>query len=84
MATAASEGPRSAAAAVEPQQAVAAPSAAMIMVVTAPLVPPALAPIDYSQAAVVDIPDEDVLLPGWDQWVSLPAPAPSPRRGHSW
>jgi hypothetical protein len=68
-----SEGPRSTAATVEPQKAVAAPSAAMTTTVTAPSVPPAPAPIDDSQ---VEIPDEDVPPPGWDQWVSLPVPAP--------
>jgi hypothetical protein len=46
-----SEGPRSAAIVVEPQQ------------------------VDDSQEAVVEIPDEDVPPPGWDQWVNLPAPA---------
>jgi hypothetical protein len=78
---AANEGPRSAAAAAEPQQAVAALSAATTMAVTASSVPPAPAPIVVSQAAVVEIPDEDVPPPGWDQWVSLPAPAPEPPMG---
>jgi hypothetical protein len=36
----------------------------MTMAVTAPSVPPAPAPIDDSQAAVVEIPDDDVLPPG--------------------
>jgi hypothetical protein len=80
-ATVASEGPRSAAVAVESQQAVAAPSAAMTTTVTAPSVPPAPAPIDDSQAAAMEIPNEDVPPPGWDQWVSLPAPAPEPPTG---
>jgi hypothetical protein len=53
----------------------------MTTAVTTPSVPPALAPIDDSRAAVVEIADEDVLLPGWDQWVSLPAPAPEPPMG---
>jgi hypothetical protein len=26
--------------------------------------------------AVVDVPDDDILLPGWGQWEILPAPAP--------
>jgi hypothetical protein len=30
---------------------------------------------------VVEIPDEDVPPPGWDQWVNLPAPAPEPPTG---
>jgi hypothetical protein len=38
--------------------------------------PLAPSPIDDSRAAVVEIPDDDVPPPGWDQWVSLPAPAP--------
>jgi hypothetical protein len=79
--TAASEGPRSATATVEPQQAVEAPSAAVTTTVTAPSVPPTLAPIDDSQAVVVEIPDKDVPPPGWDQWVSLPTPAPEPPTG---
>jgi hypothetical protein len=51
---------------VEPQQVVAAQSAAMTTAVTAPSTPPAPAPVDDSQAAVMEIPDEDVLPPGWD------------------
>jgi hypothetical protein len=39
------------------------------------------APIDDSQAVVVEIPDDDVPPPSWDQWVSLPAPAPEPPTG---
>jgi hypothetical protein len=61
---------------VEPQQVVAALTAAMTTAVTAPSIPPAPAPVDDSRAAVVEIPDEDVPPPGWDQWVNLPAPAP--------
>jgi hypothetical protein len=53
----------------------------MTTAVTAPSVPPAPATIDDSRATVVEIPDEDVPLPGWDQWVSLPAPAPEPPTG---
>jgi hypothetical protein len=53
----------------------------MTTAVTTPSVPPAPAPIDDSQAMVVEIPDEDVPPPGWDQWVSLPAPAPEPPTG---
>jgi hypothetical protein len=33
------------------------------------------------QAVVMEIPDDDVLPPGWDQWVSLPASAPEPPTG---
>jgi hypothetical protein len=69
---------------MEPQQAVAAPLAAMTTAVTGPTVPPAPAPIDDSQAAVVEVPNDDVPPPGWDQWVSLPRQPPSPRQGRSW
>jgi hypothetical protein len=34
-----------------------------------------------SQATVVEIPDDDAPPPGWDQWGSLPAPAPEPQAG---
>jgi hypothetical protein len=61
---------------------VAALSAAMTTAVTAPSTPPAPAPVDDSQAAAVDIPDEDVPPLGWDQWVNLPRQPPSPRRGY--
>jgi hypothetical protein len=63
----AGEGPRSVAASVDPQQVEATLSAAITTMVTAPSVPSALAPVDNSQAAVVEIPDEDVPPPGWDQ-----------------
>jgi hypothetical protein len=53
----------------------------MTTAVTAPSTPPAPAPVDDSQAAAVEIPDEDVPPPGWDQWVNLPAPAPEPPTG---
>jgi hypothetical protein len=72
------------AAAVEPQHVVAAVTTAMTTVVTAPLIPSAPAPVDDRQAAVVEISDEDVPPPGWDQWVNLPAPAPETRRRCSW
>jgi hypothetical protein len=29
----------------------------------------------------VEIPDDDIPPPGWDQWVSLPTPAPEPQAG---
>jgi hypothetical protein len=79
--TTTSEGPLSVAAAVEPQQVVAALTTAVTMAVTAPSTPPAPAPVDNSQAAVVEIPDEDSPPPGWDQWGNLPAPAPEPPTG---
>jgi hypothetical protein len=37
---------------------------------------PALA--GSSQATAVEIPDDDVPPPRWDQWASLPTPAPDP------
>jgi hypothetical protein len=67
--------------AVEPQQVVAAVTMAMTTAVTAPSIPSASAPVDDSQAAVVEIPDEDTPPPGWDQWRNLPAPAPEPPTG---
>jgi hypothetical protein len=54
---------------------------AALSAVTTPSIPPAPAPVDDSRAAVVEIPDEDVPPPGWDQWVNLPAPAPEPPTG---
>jgi hypothetical protein len=60
---------------------VMAQTAAMTAAVTTPSVPPAPAPVDDSQAVVVEIPDEDVPPPGWDQWVNLPTLAPEPPTG---
>jgi hypothetical protein len=34
-----------------------------------------------SQATTVEIPADDVPPPGWDQWASLPTPAPEPQAG---
>jgi hypothetical protein len=34
-----------------------------------------------SQATAVEIPDDDAPPPGWDQWESLPTPAPEPQAG---
>jgi hypothetical protein len=34
-----------------------------------------------SQATAVEIPDDDVPPPRWDQWASLPTPAPEPQAG---
>jgi hypothetical protein len=69
------------AAAVEPQQVVAALTAAMTTVVTEPSIPPASTPVSGSKAAVVEIPDDDTPPPGWDQWGNLPTPAPEPPTG---
>jgi hypothetical protein len=40
---------------------------------------PALA--GSSQETAVEIPDDNVLPPVWDQWASLPTPAPEPQAG---
>jgi hypothetical protein len=40
---------------------------------------PALA--GSSQVTAVEIPDDDAPPPGWDQWASLPTPAPAPHAG---
>jgi hypothetical protein len=69
------------AAAVEPQQVVAALTVAMTTAVTAPSIPPMLAPVSGSQAVVVEIPDDNTPPPGWDQWGNMPAPAPEPPTG---
>jgi hypothetical protein len=53
----------------------------MTTAVAAPSTPLAPDPVDDSQAAVVEIPDEDVPPSGWDQWVNLPAPVPEPPTG---
>jgi hypothetical protein len=66
---------------VEPQQVVAALTVTLTTTVTALSIPPAPAPVSGSQAAVVEIPDDDILPPGWDQWGKLPAPAPEPPVG---
>jgi hypothetical protein len=71
-----SDAPRSAAAAAEPQQVVAATMAVMTTAVTTPSISPAPAQISGNQAAVMEVSDDDSPPPGWDQWGSLPAPAP--------
>jgi hypothetical protein len=48
----------------------------MTMAVTAPSISPAPTPVGGSQAVVVKVLDDDTSLPRWDQWGSLPAPAP--------
>jgi hypothetical protein len=80
-AVAMSEAPRSVAAAVEPQQVTMAAMAVMTMAVTVPSILPVPVPADGNQVAVVEIRDDDVPPPGWDQWVSMPAPAPEPPVG---
>jgi hypothetical protein len=34
------------------------------------------APASGSRAVVVEVPDDDSPLPGWDQWVSFPTLSP--------
>jgi hypothetical protein len=59
----------------EPAATVAQPAAAVV-------VPPQeTALTGSSQATAVEIPDDDTPPPGWDQWGSLPAPAPEPQAG---
>jgi hypothetical protein len=53
----------------------------MSMAITAPSISSAPAPVSVSQAAVVEVLDDDTAPPGWDQWGSLPAPAPEPPVG---
>jgi hypothetical protein len=78
-----SEAPHSVDTATEPQQVAKTTTAVMTMAVTAPSILPALAPVSGGQVAVVEVPNDDTPLPGWDQWGSLPAPAPEPRWGCS-
>jgi hypothetical protein len=53
----------------------------MTMAVTAPLISPAPAPAGGPPVVVVEVPDDDVPPPGWDQWVSQPISAPEPPTG---
>jgi hypothetical protein len=73
--------PAPAAAETRPEAAAAAPQQepATMEVVVEARQEPALAV--SSQATAVEIPDDDVPPPGWDQWASLPSQPPSPRRG---
>jgi hypothetical protein len=80
-ATTTGEAPHSVAAATEPQQVAATTTAIMTMAVTAPSILLAPTPVSGSHAAVVEVPDDDTPSPGWDQWGSLPVPAPEPLVG---
>jgi hypothetical protein len=62
-----------------PQQESTATVAQPAAEVAAPPQEPALA--GSSQATAVEIPDDDTPPPGWDQWGSLPTPAPEPQAG---
>jgi hypothetical protein len=53
----------------------------MTTVTTAPLALPVPAPAGDDLTAVVDITDDDAPPPGWDQWMSPPAPALEPPVG---
>jgi hypothetical protein len=53
----------------------------MAMAVTAPSTLPAPAPTGSPRVVVVEVPDDDVLLPGLDQRESLPTSAPKPPAG---
>jgi hypothetical protein len=81
MAATTSEPLRGAATATEPQQVATATTAVMTVVTTAPSALPASAPASGNQVVVVDVPDDDVPLPGWGQWENMPAPAPEPPVG---
>jgi hypothetical protein len=75
-----------AATAAEPQQAVTAAepqqAATTAMAVAVSSTPPAPAAAGSPRAAVVEVPDDDGVLPlGWDQWASPPASAPEPPTG---
>jgi hypothetical protein len=51
------------------------------MAVAAPPTSPAPAAAGSPRAVVVEIPDDDVPPPGWDQWASLPTSAPEAPTG---
>jgi hypothetical protein len=65
--------------AVEARQAPAAAEAQQAAMAAVAQPEPALA--GSSQATAVEIPDDDVPPPGWDQWISLPTPAPESQIG---
>jgi hypothetical protein len=68
--------------AVEPQQAVPVTTATTAVAVAAPPTSPAPDATGSPRAAVVEIPDDDDVLPlGWDQWASAPASAPEASAG---
>jgi hypothetical protein len=67
---------------VEPQPTALMMVATMAVVVAMPPTSPAPAAAGSPRAAVVEIPDDDdVLPPGWDQWASALAPAPEASAG---
>jgi hypothetical protein len=56
-------------------------AATTAVAVAAPSMLPAPAIAGTPQAVVVEIPDDDVPPPGWDQWASPPVPAPEASAG---
>jgi hypothetical protein len=72
---------RQAATAAEPRQAATVTTATTATVVAVPSTPPAPAAAGNPRAVVVEVPDDDVPPPGWDQWASLPASAPEASTG---
>jgi hypothetical protein len=65
----------------ESQQAAMVRAATTVVEVAAPSNLPAPAAAGSPRAEVVEVPDDDVPPPGWDQWASLPASAPEPPTG---
>jgi hypothetical protein len=62
--------------AAEPRQVATVTTVTMATSVAAPSTPPAPAAAGSPRAAVVEIPNDDVPPPDWDQWASLPASTP--------
>jgi hypothetical protein len=56
-------------------------AATMAMAVAAPPNSPAPAAAGSPRAVVVEIPDDDVPPPGWDQWASAPVSTPEASAG---
>jgi hypothetical protein len=55
--------------------------ATTVEAVAAPSTLSVLAAVGSLRAAVVEVPDDDVPPPGWDQWASLLTSAPEPPTG---
>jgi hypothetical protein len=69
-----------------PEAKVAAPQQESAATVAQPAVEVVASPQEpaltgSSQATAVEIPDDDTPPSGWDQWGSLPTPAPEPQAG---
>jgi hypothetical protein len=73
--------PRQPSTAAGPQRAATVMTATTTVAVAAPSTLPVPAAAGSPRAAVVEVPDDDVPPPGWDQWASLPASAPEPPTG---